>query len=113
MNQSSESRKISGVWQRHPRALLVGYLAIWLARVLPRWDRQAMLLHGLGLAAGGTTYEAVLTHLDTFHYRQSALGGVAIWLPGIYLHGSPLALMLARRLRARLWPARDVDALSA
>ena len=24
-----------------------------------------------------------------------------------------LALMLARRLRARLWPARDVDALSA
>lgn len=94
----------SGVWQAHPRALLAGYVITWLARVLPRWDRQALLLHGLGLAAGGTTYEALLTQLDTFHYRQSALAGVAIWLPGIYLHGSPLALQLARRLRARLWP---------
>jgi hypothetical protein len=92
----------SGLLQDRPALLMAGYVAAWLARVLPRAERKPMLVHGILLAAAGTGYETVLSAMDTFHYHHPQVLGVPVWLPGLYLHGSPLAFLITRALR----PAR-------
>lgn len=71
----------------------------WLARVLPRRDRLPQLAEGVGLAICGTSFEALLSSTGAFHYVRPDLGPVPSWLPGLYLHGGPLALVLLRRLQ--------------
>lgn len=91
----------SGLLFRHPAWLFAGYVATWLARVWPRVERKPLLVHGILLAAAGTGYEAVLSALGTFHYHHPDVLGVPVWLPGLYLHGSPLAFQITRALRPK------------
>ena len=75
------------------------FLATWLARVLPRPDRLPQLVEGVGLALCGTSFEAALSATGAFHYLHPDLGLVPAWLPGLYLHGAPLALAWLVRLQ--------------
>ena len=79
--------------------LLLGLFALtWLARVLPRPDRLPQLLQGIGLAVCGTSFEAALSATGAFYYARPDIGLVPSWLPGLYLHGAPLALAWLVRL---------------
>lgn len=89
----------SGVLQTSPTLLLTLFVTTWLARILPRADRLPLLIHGIVLAFIGSSVEAALSHAQLFHYLHPGVAGVPIWLPGLYLHGSPLAMSIARRLR--------------
>jgi hypothetical protein len=90
----------SGLFFRHSRALAAVYLLAWVARVAPRRDRVAQITLGLILAAGGAATEIVLSRAGLFYYRLPDWV-VPIWLPGLYLHGAPLAIALADWLDRR------------
>ncbi len=82
-----------------PPLMMVLFAVTWLARVLPRRDRLPQLLEGVGLAVGGTCFEALLSSTGAFHYVHPDFGPVPSWLPGLYLHGAPLALAWLVRLQ--------------
>jgi hypothetical protein len=82
-----------------PPLVLALFVATWLGRVLPRRDRVPQLIQGLGLAVAGTTFETVLSATGAFHYLRPDLVYVPSWLPGLYLHGAPLALALLVRVQ--------------
>jgi hypothetical protein len=50
------------------------------------------------LAVAGTATEAVISSTGAFAYAHPDLLLAPIWLPGLYLHGAPLALALTRRV---------------
>ena len=79
--------------------LLALFVATWLGRVLPRRDRMPQLVQGLSLAVAGTTFETVLSSTGAFTYLRPDLVYVPSWLPGLYLHGAPLALALLVRVQ--------------
>lgn len=83
-----------------PGLLAVGYVASWLARVAPRPERRFLLGFGLALALAGCAVEAAEIALGWFSYADPDVAGVPLWLAGIYLHGSPLALDVGRRVDA-------------
>jgi hypothetical protein len=86
----------------HPDLLAVAYVAAWLPRVLlrPREERAFLLAYGVGLALAGCAVEAIEIGLGWFSYAEPQIADVPLWLAGIYLHGSPLALDVSRRLMA-------------
>jgi hypothetical protein len=88
----------SGLWHGHPALLAAGYGVAWLARLAGRPDRVPLAAWSILLALGGTFYEGTLAATGAFHYGRPDLYHVPIWLPGIYLHGAPLALAVARRV---------------
>ncbi len=87
----------SAVFGGHPAALLAIYLATFAARLAVNPDRVPVLGFSLLLAIGGTLYEGTLSSLHGFYYAHPDVYHVGMWLPGIYLHGAPLALAIARR----------------
>jgi hypothetical protein len=89
----------SALLQGQPKLLALVYGLLFLRRVLPRADAPWLALHGVGLAIGGTSFEAVLAATGAFHYNQPDLWTVPLWLPGVYLHGAPLAMAVLRRMR--------------
>ena len=89
----------SAVFSSTPRALLFAYLLVFGARIALLSDRKALAAHGVMLAVGGVAWEATLCALGLFHYNHPHIFGVAWWLPGLYLHGAPLALAITRRLQ--------------
>jgi hypothetical protein len=88
----------SGVFQRWPLALAAAYLLTWAGRVAVSRERAAVGAYSLLLAAAGTAVEAVISSTGAFAYAHPDLVLVPIWLPGLYLHGAPLALALTRGL---------------
>jgi hypothetical protein len=84
----------------HPDLLAAAYVLAWLPRVLsrPRAERSFLVAYGVGLALAGCTVEAIEIGLGWFSYAEPQVAGVPLWLAGIYLHGSPLALDVSRRL---------------
>ncbi len=83
-----------------PPLVMALFFVTWLARVLPRRDRVPQLVQGVGMALAGTGFEAVLSATGAFHYLHPDLGHVPFWLPGVYLHGAPLALNWLVRMGA-------------
>ena len=86
----------SGLWRRRPRALAVALYLSWAARTIARTDRRSVVTYGALLALLGCAYEHRLAGTGAFSYFRPDLGNVPAWLPGLYLHGAPLALDLAR-----------------
>lgn len=83
-----------------PELLLGAYLATFGARVAarPAAERAPVMLYAALLAVGGVLYEGTLAATGAFSYGRPDVYHVAMWLPGIYLHGGPLGLALARKL---------------
>jgi hypothetical protein len=91
-----------------PGLLAVAYVALWLPRIALRQDRSVLFPFGIALALAGCGVEAIEIELGWFSYADPDVAGVPFWLAGIYLHGAPLALDVARRADAAgLGPARD------
>lgn len=88
----------SGVLRKWPRALATAYVAMWLLRMAGARSRFAMTAWSLALAAIGTSYESALSSTGAFWYTDPDVARVPVWLPGLYLHGAPLAVSVARRL---------------
>lgn len=87
----------SGQWHAHPIGLSVAYAVFFALRTT---HRPTLMFAGL-LAAGGVTFEALLSSTGAFSYRHPDLFGLPMWLGGLYAHGAPLALAIAGRMRAR------------
>lgn len=98
----------SGLFHAHPGALATVYALAWVARLLPRpdgrlgrrdaGDRVRAAGFAVLLALVGCAYEGTLSATGAFRYLHPDLYHVPVWLPGLYLHGAPLALDLARAL---------------
>jgi hypothetical protein len=91
----------SGVFDDRPGWLAAALVATWAARMARAQRPLGLVGWSLLLAAAGTGAEALLSAAGTFSYAHPDLLGVPVWLPGLYLHGAPLALGLARALEAR------------
>ena len=83
-----------------PGALAVTYFAVWVVRIAFREDRALLYPFGVALALAGCLVEAVEIEFGWFAYADPDVIGVPFWLAGIYLHGAPLALDVARRMDA-------------
>jgi len=79
-----------------PAALAAAYVAVWVPRVARRPDRALLYPFGIALALAGCLVEAAEIELGWFSYADPDVIGVPFWLAGIYLHGAPLALDVAR-----------------
>ena len=93
----------SGALQTWPAVALVLYVAIF-AVVVARVHadaRPALVLHALGAAAVGPVIEMTLSASGAFAYAHPDVGGVALWLPGIYLNAGAASHLLDRHLLAR------------
>ena len=91
----------SGLFDAHPYALAAAFVVTWALRVAFARQPAYLVASSLLLAAAGTGAEAILSAAGTFAYANPDLLGVPIWLPGLYLHGAPLALALARARSSR------------
>jgi hypothetical protein len=80
-----------------PGLLAVAYVAVWLPRIALRPERALLYPYGVALALTGCLVEAAEIELGWFSYANPDVIGVPFWLAGIYLHGAPLALGVARR----------------
>ena len=87
----------SGAFRRWPKALAAAMYLSWAGRMLRRRQRGRTALFALALAAGGSGYEHALSGTGAFTYAEPDVGNIPCWLPGLYLHGAPLALDLAAR----------------
>jgi hypothetical protein len=83
-----------------PGLLAVAYVALWVPRIALREDRSLLFPFGIALAFAGCAVEAIEIELGWFAYADPDVAGVPFWLAGIYLHGAPLALDVARRVDA-------------
>lgn len=71
--------------------LLVG---VWVARCLgrvPTW----VIVYSAATGLTGMLAEALLVALHQFEYQRPDVIGVAMWLPGIYLHAGMLGVTLS------------------
>jgi hypothetical protein len=89
----------SAVFRRSPRLLASAFVAAWVARMARHPDRARLVPYGLLLALAGTAYESRWSATGAFTYTAPDVAGVPIWLPGLYLHGAPLAVDVARGQR--------------
>jgi hypothetical protein len=86
----------SGQWHGHPIGLSVAYLVLFLMRTTHR----PTLIFAVLLAAGGVAFETMLSSTGAFRYHHPDLFGVVpMWLAGLYIHGAPLGLAIAARMR--------------
>jgi hypothetical protein len=79
----------TGLYHRTPRALMVGLVLLWGARMAIRLHQPTMIL-SLLTAAGGPLVEMGLSRIGGFTYHNPNLANITIWLPGLYLHLGPL-----------------------
>ena len=90
-----------------PVVVLVVLTAFWTARTL-HCRAPWMVLYSIGVATGGTLFEAALSSTGTFHYHHPDLLGVPCWLPAIYLHAAlfagPMQLFVRRASLATSHP---------
>jgi hypothetical protein len=82
-----------------PRRLAADF-AVWVVRIAFREDRALLYPFGVALALAGCLVEAAEIEFGWFAYADPDVIGVPFWLAGIYLHGAPLALDVARRVDA-------------
>ncbi len=89
----------SAALQDFPATLAALYGVLFGVRLLGRKDAAAQLGLGASLALGGCAAEGLLAATGVFHYERPQLWTVPLWLPGIYVHGAPLAMGIVRRMR--------------
>lgn len=85
--------------QKSPVTLATVYALLYLRRLLRREDALPQLGLGVCLALGGCLTEAVLAQIGLFRYAHPQVWTIPVWLPGIYLHGGPLAMATVRWMR--------------
>jgi hypothetical protein len=85
----------TGLFRRQPRALTAGLYLTWLLRLTRRRRPAPVAAYAAALAFAGSLYEHALSGTGAFGYASPELGNVPSWLPGLYLHGAPLAVDLA------------------
>lgn len=74
--------------------LMAGFLGVWLA-----WDRTALgVACALSAGAGGWLVEHTLVGQGLFFHRETALDGIALWIPPLYFLAALSIGALARRL---------------
>lgn len=88
----------SGLFLAHPQALLVGYVATWLARVALSPDRLVLLVFGPLLAVAGVVIEGLLMLTGDVAYSAPEIFHVPWWLGGLYLHGAFVVLQIVRHV---------------
>ena len=88
----------SGLGFRWPAALAGVFLVTWIGRIWLRPDRVSFALFSVLLAIAGSAFEAALSAAGGFAYALPGPLVVPLWLPGLYLHGAPLAVAIASRL---------------
>lgn len=93
----------------HPDLLAVAYVAVWVPRIALRADWALVYPYGVALAVAGCLVEAAEIELGWFAYSEPDAIGVPLWLAGIYLHGAPLALGVARRINAARVPVAQAQ----
>jgi hypothetical protein len=72
-------------------------LVTWMARIRGRGDDRVRVgVYGLLLALVGSAFEGRWSATGSFTYAAPDIAGVPLWLPGLYLHGAPLAVDVAR-----------------
>lgn len=83
----------------HPWILLGVFVGAFAFRAGTLGSRT-LVLQAIGMAIVGTAVEALLSKLGLFRYLVPTVGGVPVWLPGLYLHGAFLvrALVLHHQL---------------
>ncbi|MSQ82467.1 MAG: DUF2878 family protein [Myxococcales bacterium] len=91
-------------------ALVVLYAILMVRRMVRRRDVWPQLANATGLAVGGTAFEMALSSTGAFTYTHPDFAGVPLWLPGLYMHGAPLALALVRAIRQLESPSAAVKA---
>lgn len=80
---------ISGfVDQKYAIAYALVLLAMWVARVVRRGERSAVVASAILIAVGGVLGEAALSAIGEFSYLQPDVVGVPWWLFPLYLHGA-------------------------
>lgn len=88
----------SAAFGHHQVALATAYVVTWIVRMVWAADRRPVATWCVLLAIVGTVYEGTLAGTGAFAYAHARLYNVPLWLPGIYLHGAPLAIAVAQRL---------------
>jgi len=89
----------SAAFQAQPWLLVALFTLTWLRRLVRRPDAIAQAAAGVALAVGGTLAEIAISSSGAFAYRSAGLASVPVWLPGLYLHGGPLAIAVVRRMK--------------
>jgi Protein of unknown function (DUF2878) len=97
---------VTGVLRRHPWAIVLVLIALWLGMLLVHRDRATRLTVSLSLAVVGPVYESLLTWTGAFHYTVTPVVlRVPVWLPLLYLNAGVLAASAARAAKDRSGPA--------
>ncbi|MBR8208629.1 MULTISPECIES: DUF2878 domain-containing protein [Burkholderia] len=96
----------SGVWGvSHPTELTLALVALWVVRIaLTSEYRAQIVVLSLLLAVSGPLCEGLLSMWGFFDYAPALkqFFGVPYWLACVYLNGGPLAVTIARWVRAGL-----------
>jgi hypothetical protein len=88
----------TGLLHRWPWAL-AGLLAatfavrVWLE---PSLRTRTGAVFTVGIALAGPAYESWFSSMGAFSYTRPDVFGIAIWLPGLYLHAAPFVGTLDR-----------------
>jgi hypothetical protein len=88
----------TGLFDTEPRALLFGLIVWWALRMLRAEPKRELIVFSLMLGLGGSIYEVMLVSTGVYRYAHPAVLDVPLWLPGIYMNGAPLAVLIAARL---------------
>jgi hypothetical protein len=88
----------TGLLHRWPVALLALLLATFALRVAlePGLRTRAGAAFTLSMALVGPAYEVWFTAQGAFFYAHPDVLGIALWLPGLYLHAAPFIGALDR-----------------
>ncbi|MBI4817647.1 MAG: DUF2878 family protein [Deltaproteobacteria bacterium] len=85
----------TGLFYTQPWLLLLGLMLAFIPRLVlepGRSSRSVRLAHALVLGFSGAAYEGALSSFGIFSYARPDVALVPIWLPALYLHGSPILL---------------------
>jgi hypothetical protein len=87
----------TGILKDHSAALAMFFLLSFALRMAWIPAGATIALFSILSAILGTGFEILLSSTGAFYYSAPDFLGVAFWLPGLYAHGAPLALSIARR----------------
>ncbi|MBM4388508.1 MAG: DUF2878 family protein [Deltaproteobacteria bacterium] len=93
---------LSGLLFKYPVYLAALYFIFWIVRIVKTENRAAVIVFSILLALAGTIVEGLISLTGAFSYAFLApfpIFHTPVWLPGLYLHGAPLALLVARKMK--------------
>lgn len=90
----------SALLDAHGTLLLTFLAGTWLLRMTFCPARLEIAIFSVVLGAAGTAYECALSSTGVYWFHRPGFLTVPVWLPGLYMHGAPLAVWLGRHLIA-------------